>query len=831
MKKQLVAILLVVILALSTAVAIPMHQAEAVANNPDINVEKSTSDTGYYNGTVVTYTYVVTNTGDCSLDVTLMDNIIGNPSPISGDTNSNGLLDVTEVWTYEAQCTLECQPEEQHWTFLRNAATALGNDDTGVSVVDDAFWSLMIFKWLPRTIGYWGNWDNQMDQNNMSSLVRYVNLQSDYFGYPGDGDCKPLVAGDVHDLLLGKSLKGKMTYKKALSLLEKQLLATWLNVKSYEAYIAGYDWGSLDRAIDPDAMVYFDGGSMTVRALLDRIEDAIICPPIVEATAGQTEFLLEAAGILDMINNAEHNGYYMFIDPTFDPTACPVPRAHATEIMIEQVVQPFWEQADQNKGLRTSQYIELLPKGTHVQPAFTPEGAGLPELYCENDSWLFMIDELPGAHFAHPVQIVLVDADTGVSQGIQAEWWPEVDGKPVFDMVEKREDPGRIVFYEPPLYAVEPIGEFKWPGLIVSGLGCEAWAVIICGYNDLPDTFDDDTNGIYNVMRNLDVPDDHIYYVSPHTTHSGVDRATSNANVQWAISEVASQSDASDRVLFFYSSHGNIDVLSCTGGGGNISAANLDNWLDAITCQQMTIVIEACHSGSFIGKYADGTYTHAENDLTGDGETNRAIFTSASTDTSSWPDKDGTDDPNNADVGSETIWGFVEAFSTPSADTNGNGEISFGEAFQYAYNNDVTRIRGWNEPQEEHNGLNIANVYNYCPQPDLVVQSITHSPLSPTTLDEITFTAIVKNQGVGASGPCKLSFKVGGETIPPIYDIPYLAPGATFSIQETRVLGVAQGYLVTVKVDIDNDISESSETNNQRTHSLTVYGAIMPGLN
>ena len=37
------------------------------------------------------------------------------------------------------------------------------------------------------------------------------------------------------------------------------------------------------------------------------------------------------------------------------------------------------------------------------------------------------------------------------------------------------------------------------------------------------------------------------------------------------------------------------------------------------------MIIEACHSGSFIGRYADGTYVQAEDDLTGDGETNRAV--------------------------------------------------------------------------------------------------------------------------------------------------------------------------------------------------------------
>ncbi len=222
---------------------------------------------------------------------------------------------------------------------------------------------------------------------------------------------------------------------------------------------------------------------------------------------------------------------------------------------------------------------------------------------------------------------------------------------------------------------------------------------------------------MYNVLTALGIPDDHIFFVSPHTTHAGVDQPTSIANVQWAINQVASQADETDKVLFFYSSHGGIDSLSCvpgSPGGGYISATDLDNWLDAITSGELAIVIEACHSGSLIGKYADGTYVPAEDELTGDGETNRVIFTSASTDTSSYGDVDGADDPNPGDSGSETIWGYVEAFSAASADVNSDGEISFNEGWQYAWDNDVSRIRGWNTPQMVHTGLIPNNVYNYC---------------------------------------------------------------------------------------------------------------------
>jgi len=510
------------------------------------------------------------------------------------------------------------------------------------------------------------------------------------------------------------------------------------------------------------------------------------------------------------------------------PTGEQVGEKEAAEIIISTVVEKVWEQADKSEGLRVNQYKELLSRGTRVQPALVLPGEEPLEMVCQNQCWLFLIDEAPDAHFAHPVQILLLDAETRDQQIIQTDWWPQIDGKPIFDKVADRTDPVTIIFYEPPLLGYEIPEREELPeihGPHELDIACETWAVIVCGYNDLPDTFDEDTDGIYNVLIALDIPDDHIFFVSPHTTHAGVDRATSITNVQWAINQVVDTADATDKVLFFYSSHGNIDILACIPddpGGGYITAASLDSWLDAITYDELVIIIEACHSGSLIGRYASGAYVAAEDDLTGDGETNRAIFTSASTDTSSYPDKDGTDDPNPGDIGSETIWGYVEAFSAAPADTNGDDEISFGEAWQYAWDNDVTQIRGWNTPQMVHTGLVPNEVFNYCPCPDLVVETLTHSPDTPTTVDEITFTAVVKNIGAGTASSSTLSFRVGGETTPQMFSVPSLVPGQTYTAQRQLVLGVAQNYIVTAIADVNNDVPESNEINNQRTDTFTV---------
>ncbi|NYT02742.1 MAG: caspase family protein [Methanosarcinales archaeon] len=397
-------------------------------------------------------------------------------------------------------------------------------------------------------------------------------------------------------------------------------------------------------------------------------------------------------------------------------------KENAATLVQDAVVTPFWDRADQSKGLRVLQHGEMLTQGAVVEAAYVPPGQASRKLVAQNPSWLFMIDELPGAHFAHPVKLVLVDAATGERQEMNTDWWPKVNEEALFDKESLRTDTAMITFYRKPAAEQQlslASGLWSQLGNIQPLITCDVWAVLVCGYDDISDTFDDDTNGMYGVLRNLGVPDDHIFYVSPHSGHTGVDRPTSRTNVRWAIDQVAARADVKDKVVILYSSHGNVNLVSCVPGtadGGSISASEMDTWLDGINCKEMTIIIEACHSGSFIGKYKDGTYAAGETELTGDGEVNRVVFTSASSDTSSWGDVDGDSDPNPADSGSESVYGYIMAFNVASADANGDGRMSFGEAYQYAWNNDVTRILGWNTPQMIEAGLNKANVYHECLQ-------------------------------------------------------------------------------------------------------------------
>jgi len=97
-------------------------------------------------GGTATFTYVVTNTGNVSLaTITITDNngTTGStadditPTLTSGDTNSNGRLDVGETWTYTATHTVTAGQYTNTATVTGNPVDASGTDISGAADVTD----------------------------------------------------------------------------------------------------------------------------------------------------------------------------------------------------------------------------------------------------------------------------------------------------------------------------------------------------------------------------------------------------------------------------------------------------------------------------------------------------------------------------------------------------------------------------------------------------------------------------------------------------------------------------------------------------------------------
>jgi hypothetical protein len=106
---------------------------------PNINIEKATNGAdadvprgpSILVGGAVTWTYVVTNTGNVPLrNIVVTDNRTGvNPVYISGDTNGDEILQVEEIWTYQATGVAVAGQ-------YANIGTVVGTPPSGSNVTD-----------------------------------------------------------------------------------------------------------------------------------------------------------------------------------------------------------------------------------------------------------------------------------------------------------------------------------------------------------------------------------------------------------------------------------------------------------------------------------------------------------------------------------------------------------------------------------------------------------------------------------------------------------------------------------------------------------------------
>jgi hypothetical protein len=357
-------------------------------------------------------------------------------------------------------------------------------------------------------------------------------------------------------------------------------------------------------------------------------------------------------------------------------------------------------------GYQLSRYRPSLRPGDTVRPFDAPAERGL---VCGYRCSVFFLDLLPGAHFAHPTVVGLYDHETGELQTLRGEWWPYVNDRKhvlatadtrLWSAVRQRQgtiEVGDSRRKKPTSHQVPQQVPGQSTGQLVfdSPPGCTVKAVVVNGYKTSNNTFDDDADAIYRVLRGLGIPDGRIVYLGPYQTPGRDDKITAQT-LRTALQNAATPDGTCTEFFFFISTHSGNNTthgphLHLRQGPGQhdiFKGDELAQLLSAIPCEKLSLVIGGCDNQGLKGEI--------DSEMNPKGINLRYLISAgAGNNGLSWPDIDkesGKVDDNPEDVGSEVVWGYIEAIGTGSADDPPNSTVSFADATGYAMDHDFTSV-------------------------------------------------------------------------------------------------------------------------------------------
>lgn len=114
------------------------------------------------------------------------------------------------------------------------------------------------------------------------------------------------------------------------------------------------------------------------------------------------------------------------------------------------------------------------------------------------------------------------------------------------------------------------------------------------------------TQNVYNLFRANGYTDDNIHYLATDNSLPGWDAEATITNLQNAITSWAVDKVSAERPLTLYlMDHGGIDTFYVDGANNQtLAPGDLNSWLSQLEASvpglRITVIVEACHSGSFI---------------------------------------------------------------------------------------------------------------------------------------------------------------------------------------------------------------------------------------
>ncbi len=271
-----------------------------------------------------------------------------------------------------------------------------------------------------------------------------------------------------------------------------------------------------------------------------------------------------------------------------------VSRDRAGELVVDQLVL-------ENDPTIVFSHPELVTAASSVVVA-TPEWLGeRASIEVESDAWFFWIDDEPGARFDHPTRYVLVDAASGEITVHDANWWPILDGQPLWIRADAYWDSDNWV------YASEPSrrGSFGSPapslgGACTPGFGT---ALVFNGFEDGQSGQEDFDFDAANMGQTLEGLGFDVTHGSP--TGSGAGEIGEAGLDAW-FTQKAQELGPGDNLVVYITGHGGEVTEKFTGvlghgvAGGIYSAELAEQLAKFDPGVEIIVIVDACHSEAML---------------------------------------------------------------------------------------------------------------------------------------------------------------------------------------------------------------------------------------
>ena len=181
--------------------------------------------------------------------------------------------------------------------------------------------------------------------------------------------------------------------------------------------------------------------------------------------------------------------------------------------------------------------------------------------------------------------------------------------------------------------------------------------------------------------------------------------------------------------------------------------------------------------------------------------------------------------PSGTSAQTRTVSGLKVGESTTLTWTFTAPVLSATEVWRISVTADSTGVI--TESDETNNSLS-GSVTILGEKPDLCVTSLTPDADSYAPSETITFTAVVRNNGITACPDSQIRFS-GAEITSQTKPLPRIPAGGSvavsFALTAPGIVG-EKTYTVTAMADPNNTVQESDESNNSRSSSFTVYNPL-----